>query len=349
MCFALGAKVCANISSAIPKSRMNTLPPRYTSTLMSVSVGTGEGSENTIRSYALMTAAYNEAAHIEKTIQSVLAQTVRPQRWVIVSDGSTDETDQIVGRYAQQNDFIRFMRMARPPGHSFRTKVVALQAGQKHLFEVPFAFIGNLDADITIGTTYFAELMERFCQNPKLGLAGGFVCEEAQGEYKRRASNRTHSVAHAAQLARRECYEAIGGYQVLEYGGEDWHAQVSANMNGWETEAFPDLPIYHLRHTGAGTNLLRSSFRLGKLDYSFGSDPLFEAIKCVLRIPSKPLVLGGVLRFLGFAWLSLRREKRPVSLEFTSFLRSQQKARVANMFGREKDSAAGFVARDTKS
>jgi poly-beta-1,6-N-acetyl-D-glucosamine synthase len=336
MCFALGAKVCANISSAIPRYWMNTLLPRCASTGVTASDATAEGSENTIPSYALMTAAYNEAAHIEETIQSVLAQTVRPRRWVIVSDGSTDETDEIVRSYAQQHDFIRFMRMSRPPGHSFRTKVVALQAGQKYLFEVPFVFIGNLDADITIGSTYFEDLIEHFCQNPKLGLGGGFVCEEVHGEFKGRTTNRTHSVAHAAQLARRECYEAIGGYQVLEYGGEDWHAQVSANLKGWETQAFPDLPIYHHRHTGAGTNLLRSSFRLGKLDYSFGSDPLFEAIKCALRVPSKPVVLGGVLRFLGFTWLSLRREKRPVSQEFMRFLRSEQKARVASMFRRKR-------------
>jgi poly-beta-1,6-N-acetyl-D-glucosamine synthase len=321
---------------------MNTLLPHCTSSGVTASDARAEGSERTIPSYALMTAAYNEAAHIEKTIQSVLAQVVRPQRWVIVSDGSTDGTDEIVRSYALQHDFIRFMRMSRPPGHSFRTKVVALQAGQEHLFEVPFEFIGNLDADITVAPTYFEDLIERFHQNPKLGLAGGFVCEEVHGEFQGRTSNRTHSVAHAAQLARRECYEAIGGYQVLEYGGEDWHAQISANLKGWETEAFPDLPIYHLRHTGTGTNLLRSSFRLGKLDYSFGSDPLFEAIKCSRRVASKPVVLGALLRFLGFAWLSLRREKRPVSQEFMSFLRFEQKARVAGMFRRKRGSAGAF-------
>jgi poly-beta-1,6-N-acetyl-D-glucosamine synthase len=295
-------------------------------------------SEMASQGYVLMTAAYNEAAHIERTVQTILAQTIRPERWVIVSDGSTDGTDEIVRTYAEKYDFIRLMRMTRPPGHSFRTKVVALQSGQKLLFEVPFAFIGNIDADITIGPSYFEDLIERFRHNRQLGLAGGSVCEEVHGEFKGRTSNRTHSVAHAAQLVRRECYEAVGGYQVLEYGGEDWHAQVSANMNGWETEAFSDLKIYHHRHTGGGTGLLRASFRLGKLDYSFGSDPLFEVIKCALRVPSKPIVIGALLRFLGFAWLSLRREKRPVSPEFVSFLRSEQKARVSRMFHRKGDS-----------
>jgi poly-beta-1,6-N-acetyl-D-glucosamine synthase len=289
-----------------------------------------------------MTAAYNEAAHIEKTIQSVLAQTIRPERWAIVSDGSTDVTDEIVRMYAEKHDFIRLIRVTRPPGHSFRTKVVALQRAQKLLFEVPFAFIGNIDADITIGPTHFQDLIERFRHNPQLGLAGGFVCEKVNGEFKGRAINRTHAVAHAGQLVRRECYEAIGGYHVLEYGGEDWHAQVSANIKGWQTQAFPELPIYHHRQTGAGTSLLRSSYRLGKLDYSLGSDPLFEVVKCALRLPDNPVVIGALLRFFGFAWLSLRREKRPVSAEFVAFLRSKQRARMASMvFRRKIDSALG--------
>src|SRR5271165_925739 len=329
MCFALGAKVCANISSAIPSSSMDTLLPRCTSTGVTASDLTAQGSRNTIPSYALMTAAYNEAAHIEKTIQSVLAQTVRPQRWVIVSDGSTDGTDEIIRSYEQQHDFIRFMRMSRPPGHSFRTKVVALQAGQKHLFEAPFGFIGNLDADITIGPTYFEDLIERFFQNPKLGLAGGFVCEEVHGEFKGRTINRTHSVAHAAQLVRRECYEAIGGYQVLEYGGEDWHAQTSAKMKGWEVEAFPALKIFHLRHTGEADNLLRHKFRQGRMDYSFGSDPLFEVLKCVLRIPEKPFFLGSAARIVGFSWSWARKDERPVSREFMEFLRREQRQKIS--------------------
>jgi len=328
---------------------MNTLLPRCISFGVSVSGATAEGSQNASPSYVLMTAAYNEGAHIEKTILSVLAQTMRPYRWVIVSDGSTDETDGIVRSYAQQHDFIRFMRMSRPPGHSFRTKVVALQAGQKHLVEVPFAFIGNLDADITIGPTYFEDLIERFCQNPKLGLAGGFVCEEVQGEFKARTINRTYAVAHAAQLVRRECYEAIGGYQVLEYGGEDWHAQQSAKLKGWDTKAFPDLSIYHHRHTGTATNLFRTNLQLGMLDYSFGTDPLFEAIKCVQRLLSKPVVLGGLLQFLGFAWLSVRREKRPVSQEFISFLRSEQKARLAAIFRGQKGFSSFIVRSDQES
>src|SRR5579863_1359231 len=107
-----------------------------------------------------MTAAYNEEAYIEKTIQSVLSQTLLPRRWVIVSDHSTDGTDQIVQRYADQHDFIRFLRVTKDAGHSFRSKVVALHQGAKLLEGVDHDFIGNLDADISLESDYFEKLVD---------------------------------------------------------------------------------------------------------------------------------------------------------------------------------------------
>jgi glycosyltransferase involved in cell wall biosynthesis len=283
------------------------------------------------RSYVLMTAAYNEEAHIETTIQSVLQQTRLPIVWAIVSDGSTDGTDEIVRRYAEQYDFIRFIRVERSPGHSFRSKVAALRKASPLTADVSFDYIGNLDADTSVGPSYFEELITQFVENPKLGLAGGYVCEWNGTNFGARRGNRIHSVAHAAQLVRKECYQEIGGYAVLEYGGEDWHAQISAEMHGWDTRAFPEMPIFHHRHTGEGDNLLRHKFRQGRMDYSFGSDPLFETFKCLQRVPEKPILIGGIARWLGFWWSCVLRERRPVSDEFVSFLRSQQRKRLASV------------------
>src|SRR5208337_3824185 len=200
--------------------------------------------------YVLTTAAYNEEANIEKTVQSVVNQTLPPLRWVIISDGSTDRTDEIIKPYAKKHDFIRFMRVTRAPGRSFGSKVRALHAGSQLMGGISAEFIGNLDADVSLGPSYFEELIAHFERRPRLGIAGGFVCEETNGEFVSRRANRTYSVAHAAQLVRQECYAAIGGYAVLEYGGEDWHAQTSARMRGWEVEAFPELKIFHHRNTG---------------------------------------------------------------------------------------------------
>ena len=294
--------------------------------------GTNEQQPRMPQRYVLMTAAHNEELLIEKAITSVLGQTIRPVLWAIVSDGSTDRTDEIVEGYARRYTFIQFVKLTRPPGRSFGSKGLALQKCCESIKGITCDFIGNLDADVALEPSYFESLLEHFQRDPQLGIAAGYVYEESAGEYRDRASNRVDSVPHAAQLVRRDCYEAIGGYSVLKYGGEDWYAQQCAKMNGWRAEAIPALKIYHARHTGTASSLLGHQFRLGRLDYSFGSDPFFEFMKCSLRIAEKPWVLGAITRFWGFARSYLDKEQRAVSKEFIDFLRKEQRARVWGMF-----------------
>lgn len=290
--------------------------------------------------YVLMTAAHNEEAFIEGSIQSVLAQTVRPKRWVIASDNSSDRTDEIVEKYARQHDFIRFLRITRAPGHSFGAKVQALHRGYKLLEDVDYDFIGNLDADISLESWYFEQLIDRFRQFPRLGLVGGFVYEDADEdedagrEFRSRSVNDVRNVAHAAQLVRRECYDAIGGYAILKYGGEDWCAQIKARMMGWEVESVAELKIFHHRHTGGSSHWFKNAFRLGKLDYSFGSDPIFEVMKCLRRVRENPYFLVALARLAGFVWPSICREPREVPDDFVSFLRREQRERLSSVWKR---------------
>jgi glycosyltransferase involved in cell wall biosynthesis len=275
-----------------------------------------------------MTAAHNEEAFIEKTITSVLAQTMLPQRWVIVSDGSTDRTDEIVECYARQHHFISFLKLTRSAGRSFGSKGLALEMGCKLLEGLAPDFTGNLDADVAIEPSYFQALVSNFERDPQLGIIAGFIYEKQGGDFRCRAANRVYSVPHAAQLVRRECYEAIGGYSVFEYGGEDWYAQQCAKMNGWRVQALPELKIFHYRRTGGGSSRLRAHFRAGRSDYAFGSDPLFELLKCARRVFEKPWFIGAATRFLGYTWSSINRKNRPVSAEFVNFLRKEQRAKI---------------------
>lgn len=279
--------------------------------------------------YVLRTAAYNEEEYIEQTIQSVIRQTLVPRRWVIVSDNSTDRTDQIVQRYAKTHDFIKLLRVTKKAARSFGSKAIALQKGEELLRGIEYEFTGNLDADISLPKDYFEELIGHLVANPELGLASGFVYEDHGIGFQSRWFNSVNNVPHAAQLVRRDCYEAIGGYAVLKHGGEDWYAQTCAKMKGWRTESIPQLKIFHHRHTGAGSWPIRNAFRLGRLDYSFGSDPLFEVVKCIRKVKDKPYFVGGLIRFLGFAWCYLSREKRPVPDEFAAFLRREQRSRIS--------------------
>ena len=287
-------------------------------------------SDSKTANYVLMTAAHNEEAFIEGTIRSVLAQTRPPRKWVIVSDNSSDGTDAIIERYSREHDFIHFLRISRTPGRSFGAKVIALRKGAPLLQDSEYDFIGNLDADISLEASYFEQLLNHFYSNPRLGIAGGFVYEDSGSGYRSRRVNDVRNVAHAAQLVRRECYEAIGGYAALKYGGEDWYAQTCARMRGWQVEALPQLKIFHHRHTGASSSAVKNAFRLGRLDYSFGSDPAFEFMKCLHRIQDWPYFLITFARLAGFGWPYLCGESREVPEEFASFLRKEQRERLSS-------------------
>jgi poly-beta-1,6-N-acetyl-D-glucosamine synthase len=278
--------------------------------------------------YVLITAAHNEERYIEDLIRSVVNQSVLPFKWVIVSDASTDRTDQIVKQYASQYPFIQLLRCEGKHRHNFAAKDFALKAGYESLKGMPFGFVGILDADISLESTFFDGLLDAFKKDPNLGLTGGFIYEEKDGEFSIRGGNRIWSVAGATQFFRRACYEEIGGYSPLKYGGSDWCAEVSARMKGWTVRAIPELKVFHHRPTGTARNLLRYWFHLGRMDFSLGCHPIFEIAKCMGRMRHKPVVLGGLARLAGFVWSYIVRADRSVSKEFIEFLRKEQRQRL---------------------
>jgi len=282
--------------------------------------------------YVLMTAAYNEEAFIARTIESVVAQTMLPARWIIASDGSTDRTDEIVSSFAGRYAFIQLLRVERSHLRGVISKINALSLAYKQLEQVKHDFVGNLDADVSLPDTYFEQLITFFRSDSRLGICGGSICEERHGVFRPRPTNRLSSVAHAAQLVRRECYEAVGGYRPLKYGGEDWCAEVSARMMGWSVRTLPQINVLHYRPTGGADRRMLHYYRQGKMDFTLGSHPLFELMKCARRISERPWGLAAAARLAGFLWSYTTREPRLVTQEFVTFLRAEQRNRL-NPFG----------------
>jgi glycosyltransferase involved in cell wall biosynthesis len=277
-----------------------------------------------------MTAAHNEEAFLRKTIQSVASQKIPPKKWVIVSDGSTDSTDRIVLESARGLPFLQFIRVNRAPTRTFAAKVRALQNAYAVLKDVDHDFVGNLDADISLEPDYYSRLLEEFRINLQLGIAGGFVYEEKDGIFQNRPSNIVRSIAHAGQLVRRECFEQIGGYWPLPYGGEDWCAETMARMKGWQAWAFPELKIFHHRPTGTA-GIWPRNFRKGQMDFSLGSHPMFELHKCMLVIKERHGVVGSFASIAGSIWSYCCGGQRPVTEEFVRFIREDQKRRFWNI------------------
>ncbi len=280
--------------------------------------------------YVLMTAARNEAANIGRTIESVSAQTVKPVKWVIVSDGSTDGTDEIIKQYAIKHDFIDFQR--KECGNNkpdFASKAFALKAGYLRLQGLGYQYIGVLDADITFfAPSYYEEVLKRFAGNPLLGIGGGFIHENDKGPFRSRPANRVHSVAGAIQLFRRECYEMIDGLRPSKAGGEDWMAEIYARMSGWEVQAFPELVAYHHKSGFATRGMVGDCIRQGVMDYTIGSHPLFEVLKCVRRVKMRPFFVGAAFRMYGYTLSWLRGREHAMSPAAMAFLRREQLGRV---------------------
>jgi poly-beta-1,6-N-acetyl-D-glucosamine synthase len=284
-----------------------------------------------MQTYVLLTAAKNEADYIGLTIESVLRQTVRPLAWFIVDDGSSDQTGEIIKRFASANPFIRLLSSGTTSERSFGSKDKAINAAYESARKLHFDFIGILDADITFEREdYYEEILGKFQNNPKLGIAGGYIHERSNGVWQCRKGNSEDSVAGGIQLFRRACYEQIGGYVPMHYGGEDWLAMIKARMSGWEVQAYPEYPVFHYRPTSSAGGRWRGLFRLGMMDASFGSHPLFELFKCSRRLWARPVLAGSFVRFSGFAWWILSGRKPLLSSDQVAFLRKEQMAKIRN-------------------
>jgi cellulose synthase/poly-beta-1,6-N-acetylglucosamine synthase-like glycosyltransferase len=279
-------------------------------------------------SYVLVTPACNEAATIEITLQSVLAQTLRPREWIIVSNGSTDRTEEIVERYAREHPFIRLLRYEVTGPRNFAAVVYADEAGCKALKTTDYRFIGLLDADVRFKPDYFASLIARFEADPKLGLAGGRVLDVIDGKtpWQRQYLK---DISGAAQFFRRECFESLGGLVPIPEGGWDAITCCQARANGYRTQTFPDLIMEHLkpRNVGEG-NKLRRKWQMGLRDYAIGNDPVFELLKCGFRFWESPFLVGVLARLCGYAWSALSRRKRCLSPKVVSQVRAEQRARM---------------------
>lgn len=288
--------------------------------------------------YVLVTAARNEKDYIELTIKSVVAQTVKPLMWVIVSDRSDDGTDEIVRSYARKYPFIHFVRNERPSERNTAAKVEAIKLGIRAFRELEFAYIGNLDADISFDETYFETLLQHFANDNKLGVIGGWIFQVDKRGRALETHASTESVAGAIQFFRRDCFDQIGGYQPIAGGLEDGIAEITARYHGWKTRSFKDLPVVHHRELGSvGRSVYRARFSNGLTTYVVGFSFVYHAIRSLSRIFERPYVIGSMLLVSGYMWGLLSRQRKVVPSEIVKFIRREQMNKLfALLRGKEK-------------
>lgn len=282
-------------------------------------------------SYVVITPARNEAQFIELTLQSMVAQTRRPLKWVIVSDGSTDGTDDIVRKYAADYPWIELLRMPERQDRHFAGKAYAFNSGCNLLRGLNFDVICNLDADVSFEPDHFQSLIARFVEDPRLGVVGA-PFREGNQQYNYRFTS-TDNVWGGCQLFRRECFETIGGYTPMKAGGVDLVAVVTARMNQWQTRTYPERVCIHHRTMNSAMNKgLKLKFKWGQSDYRLGGHPLWQTFRCLYQMSRRPYVIGGLAILAGYFYALVTHKPRSVSAEFVRFRGEEQLRRLKEFF-----------------
>lgn len=297
--------------------------------------------------YVLITPARDEVRFIELAIQSVIAQKVRPIKWVIVSDGSTDGTDEVVEKYSATYSWIELLRMPPREERNFAGKVYAFNAGYARVKGVEYDAIGSVDADISFDADYFSFLLDKLAGDPRLGLVGTPFEEGSHQTYDYRFTSIEH-VSGACQFFRRACFEDIGGYVPVKAGGIDQLAVLAARMKGWKTRTFTEKTCLHHREMGtAQSGELAARFSQGVKDYAFGAHPVWELFRLAYQVTRQPVLFGGLALGAGYFWAAVQRLERPIPREMVAFRRHEQMQRLKALVferNRRRRRGNGFLA-----
>jgi len=276
--------------------------------------------------YVVVTPVRDEQEYLPLTIESMIRQTVRPQEWVIVDDGSRDNTGRIIEEAARQHPWIRAVRRKDRGFRKWGAGIIeAFYDGYHALTCTDWEFMAKLDGDLSFEPDYFAHMFDRFGENARLGVGGGFLYH-LNGGQKTLEQNPIFHVRGGAKIYRRTCWDAIGGLWVGP--GSDTVDEVKANMLGWTSKSFLDLQIQHHRWTGAAYGRWGGIAKNGKTDYVAGYHPLFLIAKAVARLGQRPYILGSIALLYGYISACVQRIPRVDDPQLIKYLQRQQIARL---------------------
>lgn len=275
--------------------------------------------------YVIVTAARNEEAIIGQALRSVVAQTHKPLRWVIVDDGSTDATVEIVKEFQNEHPWIELIQCPPRNDRSFAGKAHAVNVGTERMKDLDYEVMCNLDADVSFSLDYMEFILAKFEEIPELGVGGTPFTEEGGYDSTRDSFEGANYVAGPCQFFRRKCWEDIGGYVANEAGGLDFTAVMTARMKGWKVIAFPDRRFHHHRSMGTAERGIHASlFSYGEKDYYLGNSPIWQVFRFGFRLVKPPYVTGSAALCAGYLSAAIRRIPRAVSPELMRFHRREQ-------------------------
>ncbi|RZU00784.1 glycosyltransferase family 2 protein [Rivibacter subsaxonicus] len=277
--------------------------------------------------YVIVTPVRDEESFIARTVASVLGQTHRPLRWLIVDDGSTDRTAQIVREMMGGVDWIDVVSTGSTRRRLGSAEVEAFSLGLAALDpELDYEFVVKLDGDVELEPDYFERVVGRMQADPRWGIASGVYCEEHQGRWEP-VSMPTYHAAGASKVVRRRCFEQIGGFVARK--GWDTVDEIRAGLLGWRTGHFDDIRFRHLKPEGAAMGSLSTHRFHGEIYYQTGGGPMFLLAKVAHRAcTAKPYLLGGAAMLTGYLVPLVARRQRLVSDAEARYYRSMLNRRL---------------------
>jgi glycosyltransferase involved in cell wall biosynthesis len=272
--------------------------------------------------YVIITPVRDEEKYLEGTLRSVIRQTLKPVEWIIVNDGSSDRTGEVIEKYADAYSWIRGIHREN---RGFRKAgggvVEAFYEGYNVLNSRDWDFIVKLDGDLSFEKDYFERCLEKFQQQPNLGLGGGVVWNIVRTGLQMEKNPLFH-VRGATKIYRKQCWEEIG--DLIKAPGWDTLDEVKANMLGWKTQSFTDLRVLHHRPTGLAEGVWRGCVKNGVADYICGYHPLFMAAKCIKRLFDRPYGVWTVGLLYGFCKGYLKGVEQVHDEDLKKYLRREQ-------------------------
>ena len=258
-------------------------------------------STTTNRRIVIVAPVRDESQYLQGTIDSIVSQKLKPVEWILVDDGSTDNTFAIAKKASEKYPWIRVVQRKDRGVRAVGPGVVnAFYFGYDQIQTIDYDYICKMDGDIEIGPDYFSTLVAYFEKDPYLGSASGkHFIEETDGLVEERTSD--EMVAGMVNFYRRECFEAIGGFvRQVHWDGIAYH---QARIAGWRTRSIrnPKLNIIHKRQMGSShRGIWHGRMRWGRGQYFMGTHPFYILPMGCYRMLEKPFIIGGLGIIAGY-------------------------------------------------
>ena len=274
--------------------------------------------------YIIISPVRNEEEWLEKTIHSVVKQTILPLEWILVNDGSTDRTAGIIRSYQQQYPWIKLINLSDRgfylPGEGV---VNVFYEGFDRITEKSWQYVVKLDCDLSFPEDYFESLIKEFDGDPKLGIASGCIYNVINGSLVQEKSQEDHPFG-ASKMYRRECFEEIGGLKRMP--GWDLADLLAAQMNNWKTRCFFEMKIAHYKIGGSRrTGLTKGKFLQGRFQYRFGYTFFYTLLKSIYHLNARPFFISSAGLITGYIYAAIKKEPRYFDREMISYLRKRQR------------------------